>query len=125
MSHTLEAANVRRRKDASKFRFLSPASVARALRITFISGPRLLFTGQLSIKSAFFMVMLCTPALFLWALLVIPPFLFPFPEHNAYFEFAQIVTGDPAQLLLLPLAAACFLLALAIPATISRPAEAR
>jgi len=125
MSHTLQSPNVRRCKSASIFRFILPKGAARALRITFISGPCLLLKGQLSIKSASFMIMLCTPALLLWAMLTIPPLLFPFPEHNAYYQFAQIVTSDPAQwLLLLPLAIACFILALAIPATTPCPFKA-
>jgi hypothetical protein len=124
MTPTLESTNVRSRESASMCRFFSLKGIARALRLTFVSGPWLLLTGQLSIKNASFMIMLCTPALLLWALLTIPPLLFPFPEHNAYYQFAQIVTADPAQWLLLPLTIACLVLALAIPATSPCPLKA-
>jgi hypothetical protein len=124
MSHTLESATVGRSESASNCRFFSPRGFARILRLTFISGPWQLLTGQLSLKNASFMIMLSTPGLLLWALLTIPPLLFPFPEHNAYYQFAQIVTSDPAQSLLLPLAVICLVVALALPATDPCPLKA-
>jgi hypothetical protein len=124
MSHTLEAPAMKKGLSASSPRFFSPRGLARALRITFISGPYLLLTGQLSLKHASLMILLCAPAPLLWGMLTIPPLLFPFPEHNAYYEFARIVSSDPAQWSLLLLASACFVFALAMPASSPCPCRA-
>jgi hypothetical protein len=108
-------------KNLFNHRILTFKGVMRLLRITFISGPFLLFTTRLSIRHAAMMILLCTPALILVSFLTIPTFLFSSPEHHAYYEFANILTKDPAQWFILPFAALCSMIALAVPATASKP----
>ena len=96
----------------------------RILRLTFISGPFLLFTTRLSSKNASIMIMLCIPALLLAAMLTIPSILFDSPEQNAYYEFAHAINGDPTRLVILALAGICAVLALAVPATAPQPSTA-
>ncbi|MEO8616966.1 MAG: hypothetical protein ABI600_17635 [Luteolibacter sp.] len=86
------------------------------LRITFISGPWMLLTSRLSFKSASMMIMLCAPALLFCGMLTIPAILFPSPQQNAYFYFAEGLNHDPIRWLGLLLGCACSLLALAVPA---------
>ncbi len=96
----------------------------KILRLTFISGPFLLFTTRLSSKNASIMIMLCIPALLLAAVLTIPSMLFDSPEQNAYYEFAHAIDGDPTRLIILGLAGICAILALAVPATAPKPITA-
>ncbi|NQX01007.1 hypothetical protein HQ447_10130 [bacterium] len=121
MPLTLKAATPRRVKNAFSPGMFSVKGILRILRLTFISGPFLLFTSRLSGKNASIMIMLCTPALLLWALLTIPPLLFTSPDQHAYFQFANVLDHDPMRLITLGLATLCSLVALAIPATSARP----
>lgn len=82
-----------------------------------MSGPFLLLTSRLSVKSAAIMILLCAPALLLTAVLTVPAMLFTSPEQNAYFQFAQAINADPTRLVVLALAAVCTVVALAVPAT--------
>jgi hypothetical protein len=84
--------------------------------MTFISGPRLLVTSQLSAKNASLMIMLSVPALLFCGMMTIPPMLFPSPEQNAYFHFARVLNHDPTRWPIFVLACVCSLLALAMPA---------
>lgn len=74
-------------------------------------------TPRLSAKSALLMILLCAPALLFCSLLAIPPILFPSPQQNAYFYFAQGLNHDPLRWVVLGFAAAFAMLALAVPAT--------
>jgi hypothetical protein len=91
------------------------------MRLTFISGPFLLFTTRLSIKHATIMMLLCAPALLLVFLTTVPALIFNMPEQRAYYEFATILIKDPVQFAVLPLAALCALIALAVPAIAPQP----
>lgn len=121
MSLTLQPATPRRVKNLFSHRIFTLKGVMRLLRITFISGPFLLFTSRLSIKHAAMMMMLCAPALILVSFLTIPTLLFSSPEQHAYYEFANILTKDPAQWFILPFVALCSMIALAVPATAPKP----
>ena len=91
------------------------------LRLTFIAGPKVLFTSRISGKCAALMVMMCSPSLVFFSVLTIPPILFQSPQQNAYFYFAGILNQDPSRWLVLLLAAICTVLSLAIPATMPTP----
>jgi hypothetical protein len=108
-------------RNAFSHRIFTFKGIMRLLRLTFVSGPRLLFTTRLSIKSASIMILLCAPALFLVLLTTVPSLIFDSPEQRAYYEFANILVKDPVQFAVLPLAALCALIALAVPATAPRP----
>ncbi len=99
-------------------------SVAGLLKLTFVSGPYLLLTSRLSAKSASMMILLCAPALLLTAMLTIPALLFPSPQQQAYFYFAQMINQDPTRWVILAFAAVCSILALAVPATDSKSSMA-
>ena len=121
MSLTLEPATPHRVKSLSPLGTFTLRGMTRLLRMTFISGPILLFTSRLSVKSASIMIMLCVPTLLLTAVLTIPPLLFTSPDQNAYFQFAHTINSDPTRLLVLALAGICTVLALAIPASAPGP----
>lgn len=121
MSLTLKPATPRQTGNMFSQRSFTFKGVMRLLRLTFISGPILLFTTRLSIKHASIMMLLCAPALLLISLTTVPAFLFNSPEQHAYYEFANILIKDPAQFFILPLAALCAMIALAVPATAHKP----
>lgn len=121
MSLNLTPAMLRRAKNPFTHRIFTPKGIMQALRLTFISGPRLLFTSRLSAKSASLMILLSIPALLLTLLLTIPPLLFNSPEQHAYYEFANAINHDPTYLIILAFAALCTIISLAIPATEPTP----
>jgi hypothetical protein len=121
MSQEFMPATPRPLKNCTTSGILTIRGLVRLLRITFMSGPFLLFTERLSLKHAWIMIMLCVPALLLTAVLVIPPLLFTSPEQNAYFQFAKVINSDPTRLLVLALAGVCAVVALAVPATAPKP----
>ncbi len=84
-------------------------------------GPRRLFTSRISGKCAALMVFLCSPSLLFCAALTIPALLFQSPSQQAYFYFGQFIQREPANWLLMPLVAACALIALIIPAAMPAP----
>lgn len=85
-----------------------------ALRI--LSGPVRLLTAQFNSRNAFFMIVLCLPALLVTALLTLPGYLFNTPQHNEYFEFAKQLNQGCDRWLALGLSACCSFLCFAIPA---------
>ena len=117
MSLTLKPATPRTLKIATSPGSFGIKTVSRALRITFISGPRLLLTSRLSGKSASMMILLCAPALLFCGMLTIPALIFPSPQQQAYFYFSQVLNHDPVRWIGLVLAGACALIALAVPAS--------
>ena len=121
MSLTLHPATPRRAKNAFSHGIFSAKGLARLFRLTFMSGPWMLLTSQLSAKSASLMILLCAPALLFCSMLTIPAILFPSPQQNAYYYFAQILNQDPSRWVILALAGMFAVLALAVPATAPRP----
>lgn len=117
MSQSLIPSAPRRMKNLSNHGIFSARGIMRLFRITFISGPFLLFTSRLSVKTASMMMILCAPALLLTAVLTVPALLFTSPEQNAYFQFAGAINADPTRLIILALTAVCTVVALAVPAT--------
>jgi hypothetical protein len=110
-----------RHADAGVF---TPKGITRLLRMTFISGPRLLLTSRLSPRNASLMILLCAPALLLSAMLTIPSLIHPSPESCALREFARVLDQDSSRGIILTLATICAFIALAIPATPSKPLKA-
>jgi hypothetical protein len=108
-------------KNAFSRGIFTPTGIASLIRITFISGPWMLLTSPLSGKNASLMILLCAPALLFCSLLVIPPLLFPSPQQNAYYYFAQGLNQDPLRWVVLGVAMFFAMLALAIPATAGHP----
>ena len=96
-------------------------TLARLLRLTFISGPRLLLTSRLSAKSASMMIMLSAPAVLFCGMLVIPALLFPSPQQQAYYYFSRVLEHDPSRWIPIALASICTVIALAIPALAPKP----
>jgi hypothetical protein len=97
----------------------APTKARRAIRmarILFITGPRMMFTARLSKKTAALMMALSTPSIFCLALFTIPAFLFHRPEHQAYFQFANLLELDPMRWLAVILAAICAIISIGLPA---------
>ncbi len=109
MSLTLKPATPRRVKNAVGAGIFSVKGIARLMRLTFMSGPWMLLT------------LLCTPALLFCAMLTIPGMLFPLPEQNSYYLFAQALDQDPTRWIILAMTAICAVISLAVPATAPRP----
>lgn len=121
MSLTLTPATPRRVKNAVSRGIFTAKGIKRLLRLTFISGPWLLFTSRLSINSALLMILLCAPALLFSAMLTIPALLFQSPQQHAYYYFAKVLDQDPTRWIILALATVCAVIALAVPAATAKP----
>ncbi len=121
---TLNPVTPRRVKHAVSHGIFSTKGFARLLRLTLISGPWLLLTSRLSMKSATLMMLLCAPALTLFALLTLPALIFQSPQQQAYYYFGQILNQGPVSLLSLALAGFCIMTALAIPAMVPKQVTA-
>jgi len=93
------------------------------LKLTFISGPKVLLTSQISMKCAAAMTLMCMPALLLCTILTLPALLFESPQQNAYYYFAKVLEQDPTRWIVLLLSALCVLLSLALPATMKIPRQ--
>lgn len=98
--------------------YQQPAQV-RSLRIhpslRYLSGPVRLVTAQFNRRNAFFMTVLCVPALLVTALLTLPAFIFNTPQHNEYFEFAKQLNNGGDRWVALGLSACCSLLCFVVP----------
>ncbi len=116
MSLTLTPVTPRRVKHAVSLGIFTTKGVARLLRLTFISGPRLLLTSRLSKKNASLMILLCVPALLFCSMLIVPALIFQSPQQQAYFYFAQILNQDPIRWIILAFTGICTMTALAVPA---------
>lgn len=95
----------------------TPKGITRLLQMSFISGPRLLFTSRLSLKNASLMILLCAPALLFSAMVTIPSLIHTSPEQCAFHEFARVLDQDSSRGIVLTLSTICALIALAVPAT--------
>lgn len=95
--------------------------VMHLLRLTLITGPKVLVTSRISGKCAAIMLMLCTPSLLFCSILTIPGMLFQSPQQQAYFYFAKMLDQDPGRWIVLVLAGLCSLISLAVPATMPAP----
>lgn len=95
--------------------------VKHYLWLTFISGPKLLLTSRISVPCAFFMGLMCSPALLLCSILTFPSLIFQSPQQNAYFYFSEVLEKDPTRWVVLLLSGVCALMSMAVPATMPRP----
>ena len=86
------------------------------LRLTFINGPKVLFTSRISGKCVFIMGLMCAPLLLSCIMLTVPGLLFQMPYQQAYYYFPKVLEEDPARWLVLLFAGICALMSLAIPA---------
>ena len=118
MSNSFTATEFRRSKKSRNHGF---AGIMHYLRLTFINGPKLLFTSRISGKCALMMMMMCLPSLLFCSILTIPEVIFQFPHQHAYFYFGKILNEDPTRWIVLCLAGICAIMSLAIPATTSGP----
>ena len=121
MSLTLTPVTPRRVKYAVSHGIFTLRGIFRLLRLTLISGPWLLLTSRLSRKNASLMILLCAPALLFCSLLTIPALIFPSPQQEAYFYFAQVLNQDPIRWAILALTGICLITALAVPALAPKP----
>ncbi len=121
MSLTLIPASPGWVKNAVNLGVFTFKGTARLLHLTFICGPRLLLTTQLSAKNASLMILLCAPALLFCSMLIIPAMIFQSPQQQAYFYFAQILNQDPIRWVILAFAGVCAVMALAVPAMVPKP----
>ena len=95
------------------------AGVKGYLRLALISGPKLLFTSQISVKCAFIMTLMCLPSLLFCSILTIPELIFQSPHQHAYFYFGKVLNEDPTRWIVLCLTGICAFMSLAVPATMS------
>lgn len=96
--------------------------IAGALKLTFWSGPRLLFTTRLSFRTAGFMIAAAVPAIVCMTVMTVPALVYTTPESNAYFYFGRILQSDPVSWIPMGVAAFSSILALAVPtSTPARP----
>lgn len=121
---TLTPVTPRRVKNAVSHGIFTTHGLARLIRLSLISGPWLLLTSRLSKKNASLMMLLCAPALLLFALLTLPTLIFQSPQQQAYYYFAQILNHDSVNWGILALMGLCTMTALAIPAMVPRPVTA-
>ncbi len=87
-----------------------------ALRRIASFTPRRLFTSPQDGRNASIIVMLCAPALILFFGSTVPTMIFASPEQQAYFYSANFFSQDIANGFMIMLAAACLVIALALPA---------
>jgi len=92
--------------------------MARYLRLTFISGPKILLTSRISGKCALIMTVMCMPSLMICGLLTIPALIFRSPCQHAFFYFSLVLEEDSDRWIVLFLSGFCALLSLAVPATL-------
>ena len=93
------------------------------LKLTFISGPKVLLTSQISLKCALTMILMCTPALLMCSILTLAALVFESPQQGGYFYFAKVLEQDPTRWIALILAGLCVLVSLALPATMAGPGD--
>lgn len=91
------------------------------IRLTLISGPRVLLTSRISGKCALIMILMSMPSLLCCFMLTVPGFIFQSPHQQAYFYFSRVLNEDPTRWIVLFLAGVCTLISLAVPATIRAP----
>ncbi len=60
----------------------------------FINGPKLLLKGEFSRRAGIFMVIAAIPAIAVALFLTLPGMLFPTPQHNQFFHFANVISRD-------------------------------
>jgi len=116
MSNVLTSTQFRRNKKA---RNLGLFRIKHYLWLTFMSGPKVLFTSQINFKCAIIMTMMCLPALLFCSILTIPELIFQFPHQHAYFYFGKVLNEDPTRWIVLVLTGICTIMSLAVPATMS------
>jgi hypothetical protein len=96
--------------------------ITGAFKLTFWSGPRLLLTSRLSLRTAGFMIAAAVPAIICTTVMTVPALVYTTPESNAYFYFGRIMQSDPVSWIPMGVAAFCSVLALAVPtSTPARP----
>lgn len=91
------------------------------LWLTFVVGPKLLFTSRISGKCAAIMMIMCSPSLLFCSILTFPALIFQSPQQQAYFYFSKVLDQDPTRWIVLLLAGICALLSLAVPASMQPP----
>jgi len=64
----------------------------------FITGPKLLLKGKFTRRTAVFIGIAAIPAIAVALFLTVPGILFPTPQHNQFFHFAKVISGDTATL---------------------------
>jgi hypothetical protein len=65
----------------------------------FITGPKLLLKGKFSRRAGVFISIAAVPAIAVALFLTLPGILFPTPQHNQFFHFAKVISGDAATLI--------------------------
>lgn len=65
----------------------------------FIIGPKLLMKGKFNRRTAVFIGFAAVPAIAVALFLTVPGILFPTPQHNQFFHFAKVISGDSATLI--------------------------
>lgn len=116
MSNLLASTQFRINKKALNHAFVR---VKHYLWLTFMRGPKMLFTAQINWKCAMIMTMMCLPSLLFCLILTLPEIIFQFPHQHAYFYFGKVLNEDPTRWIVLFLAGICTIMSLAVPATMS------
>lgn len=83
--------------------------------LRYLTGPVRLLTARFSRRHAILMVALSVPALLVTGLFTVPAFLFPTPQHNEYFEFAQQLNEGGERWIAMGLSACCSFFCFAVP----------
>lgn len=118
MSTTHTSTRIRRKKSVTGHGL---SCVKYYLWLTFISGPKVLLTSQISGKCAFIMTLMCAPSLLFCFMLTVPELIFQSPHQQAYFYFSMVLNEDPCRWIILIVAGICSLMSLAVPVTMRDP----
>lgn len=90
------------------------AQLKRFIVLTFIAGPRALFTSRISKQCAAMMAALSIPAVLFTSLVTLPGVVFTDPESNRYYYFAKSFDMDGVMIGVMILLACCTLFALTV-----------
>ncbi|MES2657868.1 MAG: hypothetical protein V4689_04575 [Verrucomicrobiota bacterium] len=116
MSLTLKPATPRNFRNAFKSGVFSLSTLRQLARLTFITGPRKMFTSRMSSRCATYIMLLCLPAIALFLAITLPPIIFQSPDQKAYFYFATTLSRDLSSGYILALSVLCMFVAMALPA---------
>ncbi len=84
------------RAHTSEIRDRTLACAKTFLHETFVIAPRLLLAGKYDKRKAGYIIAAACPILLAVLFMTVPSLLFPTPQHNAFFHFANIVATDAA-----------------------------
>ncbi|WP_200279695.1 hypothetical protein [Haloferula rosea] len=88
---------------------------AHFLKTCYIDGFRALLLGKFNQRQAILIIVATIPILLSVGMLFIPTVLFPTPQHQAFYHFAQTLAGDSISMIPVVIGAVSTTLGLKIP----------